>query len=92
MLTTFIKGSQINIQPAVIIDEQDVQVSYKQIYFVENSKRGDDQNDQFTNLTQQTICQPNPCKNGGLCFVGFMNTFVCMCSRDYTGIFIYQIF
>jgi hypothetical protein len=57
------------------------------MYFVQNSNRGDDQADNLTNFTEKTVCIPNPCKNGGLCFIGFMNRFVCMCPRFYTGIF-----
>ena len=80
-----VSGYQINFQPAVVIDNNNVQVSYQQIYFVHAPTVASDQPDSFINVTQSNICVPNPCQNGGYCRLGFNNSFVCICVGLYTG-------
>jgi hypothetical protein len=81
-----ISGYQINFQPAVVIDSNDVQVSYQQIYFVQAPIVASDQPDSFVNATQNvTACFPNPCQNSGFCQQAFNNTFACICKGNFRG-------
>jgi hypothetical protein len=81
-----ISGYQINFQPAVVIDSNDVQVSYQQIYFVQAPTVASDQPDSFVNMTQNgTACFPNPCQNSGFCQPAFNNTFACICKGNFRG-------
>jgi|688.fasta_scaffold1802739_1 hypothetical protein len=88
VLSTFLNGSQLNIQPAVVLNKQDEQVSYKQIYFIKTTIFSDDLSDNYTTSTKNDACSSNPCKNGGVCIVGFANTFACVCSNLYTGFYL----
>ena len=60
-------------------------MSYQHMYSFEYFHAVDEYNVQFSNVRSHTSCLPNPCKNHGLCFVGFNNSFVCICKTKYTG-------
>ncbi|XP_026885627.2 hepatocyte growth factor activator [Electrophorus electricus] len=36
-------------------------------------------------LSDQSVCQPNPCRNGGVCVVTYRHMFECTCLTAFTG-------
>lgn len=40
----------------------------------------------FHSITEQSLCNPNPCKNGGVCTaVPYQRSFECVCPDAFTG-------
>ena len=76
-----IESFQIDIQPLFILKTTHSDFEY--IYYVRNNIVGNDQGsspDQYNDP-----CDPNPCKNGGSCSIGFENTVSCFCPEKFSG-------
>lgn len=40
---------------------------------------------ELSGITDISVCHPNPCKNGGTCHLGSLNSFTCECPAGWTG-------
>ena len=85
MATSFINGTQIDFQVAIIFDSNTgIQSSYEHLYFVRNVVAGNDRNES-TNMTANDPCLKIQCGNGGSCLIGFNNLPLCLCPSEYSG-------
>ena len=89
MLTTVLKGTQVDFQTAIIYNSSSNTQSYEHLYLVRNVIVGSDVSTESESIVVEDPCIPNPCYNGGMCALGFGYSVVCYCPNSYSGKCIY---
>jgi hypothetical protein len=79
-------GFQIDIQGIFIFNSiGNSPIKYQHVYNVRNNFFSDELGS-FSDQNITNLCDPNPCKHGGICEMGFNNTKNCLCLENYQGI------
>jgi hypothetical protein len=80
-------GIQIDIQGIFIFNSiGNSPIKYEHVYYVRNNFTSDDLGS-YSDRNITNPCDPNPCKNGGICEVGLNYSKNCLCLENYQGIF-----
>ena len=84
LLSIGINGTQVDFQAAIVGDS----LSYSHYYEIQVNLFGSDVSgsEEFNGT-----CNPNPCKNGATCQIGFGNGFSCLCPSGFKGKKIFEI-
>ena len=79
-----IEGTQVDFQAAIVGDS----LSYMHYYEIQVNLFGSDVSgsEEFNGT-----CNPNPCKNGATCQIGFGNGFSCLSPSGFKGKKIFEI-